>query len=112
MTSRSKSRSPADDELTVTVDIGYGGAFYAIVDDRQLGLDVSTSPTADIVDAASAVTGSFTIKSVNQSIYFSRRQYARQFRNTNTLKATRKATLLVELAYHTLCHLMNPNTSF
>jgi len=42
----------------MTVDIGYGGAFYAIVDDRQLGLDVKSSRTADIVDAADAVTGS------------------------------------------------------
>jgi len=43
----------------VAVDIGYGGAFYAIVDDRQLGVDVSSSPTADIIDAASAVSGSY-----------------------------------------------------
>jgi len=56
--SRSKSRSrAADDECTVMVDIGYGGAFYAIVDDRQLGLNINTSRTAEIVDAADAVTG-------------------------------------------------------
>ena len=43
----------------MTVDIGYGGAFYAIVDDRQLGLDVKTSRTAEAVDAADAVTGAY-----------------------------------------------------
>ena len=42
----------------MTVDISYGGAFYAIVDDRQLGLDINTSRTTDVVDAADAVTGS------------------------------------------------------
>lgn len=56
--SRSTSRS-AGDECAVTVDIGYGGAFYAIVDDRQLGLDVKTSRTAEAVDAADAVTGAY-----------------------------------------------------
>ena len=52
-----RSRSSGG-ECKMTVDIGYGGAFYAIVDDRQLGLDVKSSRTADIVDAADAVTGS------------------------------------------------------
>jgi len=55
--SRSMSRSSGDERI-VTVDIGYGGAFYSIIDDRQLGLDVRTSRTVDIVDAADAVTGS------------------------------------------------------
>jgi len=54
--STSESRSSCD-ECTVAVDIGYGGAFYAIIDDRQLGLNVGASRTADIVDAADAVTG-------------------------------------------------------
>lgn len=40
----------------VTVDISYGGAFYALVDARRFGLDVSQSRTRDLVAAASAVT--------------------------------------------------------
>ena len=56
--SRSRSRTCDDDESTVTVDVGYGGAFYAIVDGRQLGLDVRTATTAQVVDVADAVTGS------------------------------------------------------
>jgi len=40
----------------VTVDIGYGGAFYALVAADQFGLDVRASRTRDLVDAASAVT--------------------------------------------------------
>jgi len=51
------SRSSEGVCTEVTVDIGYGGAFYAIVDDRQLGLDVRTAATADVVHAAHAVTG-------------------------------------------------------
>uniref|UniRef100_A0AAY4B7D7 trans-L-3-hydroxyproline dehydratase n=2 Tax=Denticeps clupeoides TaxID=299321 RepID=A0AAY4B7D7_9TELE len=40
----------------VTVDISYGGAFYALVSAEQLGLDVSKSRTRDLVDVATAVT--------------------------------------------------------
>lgn len=40
----------------VTVDISYGGAFYAFVDARRFGLDVTKSTTRDLVDAATAVT--------------------------------------------------------
>jgi len=40
----------------VTVDIGYGGAFYAFVPADQFGLDVRTSRTRDLVDAADAVS--------------------------------------------------------
>ncbi len=40
----------------VSVDIGYGGAFYAFVPADQFGLDVRTSRTRDMVDAADAVT--------------------------------------------------------
>lgn len=40
----------------VTVDISYGGAFYAFVNARRFGLDVSKSRTRDLVDAATAVT--------------------------------------------------------
>ncbi|XP_068610061.1 trans-L-3-hydroxyproline dehydratase-like [Brachionichthys hirsutus] len=40
----------------VTVDISYGGAFYAFVSAQRFGLDVSKSRTRDLVDAATAVT--------------------------------------------------------
>ncbi|XP_068615944.1 LOW QUALITY PROTEIN: trans-L-3-hydroxyproline dehydratase-like [Brachionichthys hirsutus] len=40
----------------VTVDISYGGAFYASVGAQRFGLDVSKSRTRDLVDAATAVT--------------------------------------------------------
>ncbi|XP_076129435.1 trans-L-3-hydroxyproline dehydratase [Alosa pseudoharengus] len=40
----------------VTVDISYGGAFYAFVSAERFGLDVNTSRTRDLVDAATAVT--------------------------------------------------------
>ncbi|XP_025970711.2 trans-3-hydroxy-L-proline dehydratase [Dromaius novaehollandiae] len=40
----------------VVVDIGYGGTFYAFLSAEQLGLDVCSSKTRDLVDAASAVT--------------------------------------------------------
>lgn len=40
----------------VLVDIGYGGTFYAFLSAEQLGLDVCSSKTRDLVSAASAVT--------------------------------------------------------
>ncbi|XP_036067227.1 trans-L-3-hydroxyproline dehydratase-like [Oryzias melastigma] len=40
----------------VTVDISYGGAFYAFIDAQRFGLDVTKSRTRDLVDAATAVT--------------------------------------------------------
>ncbi len=40
----------------VTLDIGYGGAFYALVAADQFGLDVRTSKTRDLIDAATIVT--------------------------------------------------------
>lgn len=40
----------------VSVDIAYGGAFYAVVPADQFGLDVRTSRTRDLVDAADAVS--------------------------------------------------------
>jgi trans-L-3-hydroxyproline dehydratase len=40
----------------VTLDIGYGGAFYALVPADLFGLDVRTSRTRDLVDAAAIVT--------------------------------------------------------
>ncbi|MBV95353.1 Trans-3-hydroxy-L-proline dehydratase, partial [Eschrichtius robustus] len=38
------------------VDIAYGGAFYAFVSAEKLGLDVCSTKTRDLMDAASAVT--------------------------------------------------------
>jgi proline racemase len=40
----------------VEVDISYGGAFYAIVDANQFGLDVCNSKTSDLVNAANQVS--------------------------------------------------------
>jgi trans-L-3-hydroxyproline dehydratase len=40
----------------VTVDVGYGGAFYALVPAAVFGLDVRRSRVRDLVDAAAAVT--------------------------------------------------------
>jgi trans-L-3-hydroxyproline dehydratase len=40
----------------VTLDIGYGGAFYAILPAGQLGLDVRRSSVRDLTDAASRVS--------------------------------------------------------
>lgn len=40
----------------VTVDISYGGAFYALVDAQRFGLDVTRSRTRDLKAAATAVT--------------------------------------------------------
>ncbi|XP_042655193.1 LOW QUALITY PROTEIN: trans-3-hydroxy-L-proline dehydratase [Tyto alba] len=40
----------------VVVDIGYGGTFYAFLSAEQLGLDVCSSKTRDLVNVASAVT--------------------------------------------------------
>lgn len=40
----------------VTLDIGYGGAFYAVLPAQRFGLDVRTSRTRDLIAAASAVT--------------------------------------------------------
>lgn len=40
----------------VELDIGYGGAFYAILDAATLGLDVRSSRTRDLVAAASQIS--------------------------------------------------------
>lgn len=40
----------------VTLDIGYGGAFYAILPAAQLGLDVRGSSVRDLADAATRVS--------------------------------------------------------
>jgi len=42
---------------SIKVDIGYGGAFYAIAVDHDLGVDVNSSSTADIVRVATLVSG-------------------------------------------------------
>jgi trans-L-3-hydroxyproline dehydratase len=41
---------------SVTYDIAYGGAFYALADCRQFGLEFGHSRARDFVDAASALT--------------------------------------------------------
>ncbi len=41
----------------VAVDIGYGGAFYAILPAARVGLDVRRSAPSELVAAAAAVTG-------------------------------------------------------
>lgn len=43
------------------VDIGYGGAFYALVPAHSLGLDVTKCRTRDLTDAASLVTGGVAV---------------------------------------------------
>ena len=40
----------------VSLDIGYGGAFYAILPAASLGLDMGRTPLRELVDAAAAVT--------------------------------------------------------
>lgn len=40
----------------VAVDVGYGGAFYAVLPASRLGLDLRASPVRDLVDAAVTVT--------------------------------------------------------
>ncbi|MFO1049665.1 MAG: proline racemase family protein [Geminicoccaceae bacterium] len=39
----------------VTLDIGYGGAFYAVLPAATLGLDLATSPVGRLVEAAMAL---------------------------------------------------------
>lgn len=40
----------------ITLDIGYGGAFYAVLPAARLGLSLPGSPMRDLVDAAARVT--------------------------------------------------------
>jgi proline racemase len=40
----------------VITDVSYGGAFYALADARQFGLDVRTSRVRELVDAATALS--------------------------------------------------------
>lgn len=46
----------------VTVDICYGGAFYAIVPASRLGLDLATCPTSKVADTAFAVKAAVKAK--------------------------------------------------
>src|SRR5262245_6323058 len=39
---------------SLSLDIGYGGAFYAVLSAAAFGLDVRRSPVRDLVDAATA----------------------------------------------------------
>jgi proline racemase len=41
---------------SITVDVAFGGAFYAFADAAAYGLDLRTSPLRDLVDAAWATT--------------------------------------------------------
>ncbi|MDH2433810.1 proline racemase family protein [Pokkaliibacter sp. MBI-7] len=41
----------------ITVDVAYGGAFYALADAMSLGVDIYNSPVRHLVDAATALTG-------------------------------------------------------
>lgn len=40
----------------LTVDVGYGGAFYALVDVATLGLDLGRTPVRELTEAATLVT--------------------------------------------------------
>src|SRR5690606_38068662 len=42
---------------TITFDIAYGGAFYALADCRQFGLEFGRDPVRAFVEAAAALTG-------------------------------------------------------
>ena len=44
----------------ITMDISYGGAFYAILPASRLGLDLKTTKLQDLVSAATAVTGNIS----------------------------------------------------
>jgi trans-L-3-hydroxyproline dehydratase len=41
---------------TITVDVSYGGTFYALAEAAQCGLDLRTSPVRDLVDAATRLS--------------------------------------------------------
>ncbi|MET4735578.1 proline racemase [Thalassospira sp. MBR-102] len=43
------------DDQTFKTDIGYGGAFYAVLDAGQFGLAVGSSPVRDLIDIAQSV---------------------------------------------------------
>ena len=41
---------------SIMLDIGYGGAFYALVCAEKLNLDVKLSPVRDLIDAADLIS--------------------------------------------------------
>ena len=41
----------------LSVDIGYGGAFYILIAAKDIGLNVSTSKTSELQEAAGKITG-------------------------------------------------------
>ena len=45
---------------TVAFDVAYGGAFYAIADCRQFGLEFGRSPARSFVDAATALSAAIS----------------------------------------------------
>ncbi|MCY4369786.1 MAG: proline racemase family protein [bacterium] len=49
---------------TVTYDVGYGGAFYAVADAAQFGLDVRSSPVGELVVAANALSDAVRVGTV------------------------------------------------
>ncbi|SLN32492.1 proline racemase family protein [Oceanibacterium hippocampi] len=44
----------------VTLDIGYGGAFYAVLAAGEIGLDIGTSPVARLTDAGETISRAAT----------------------------------------------------
>ena len=54
-------KSTPSDFGKLKIDIGFGGAFYAIVNGDRLGIDVCSSSQNDIVDAANVISS--TVKS-------------------------------------------------
>lgn len=50
----------------IKVDVGYGGAFYALVPGQALGLDVRTARAVDVMQAATAVSGNYLFYNIPQ----------------------------------------------
>ena len=48
--------APTHDWGPVKLDIGYGGAFYAVLPADTIGLDVRETPVRDLVEAGAAIT--------------------------------------------------------
>ena len=55
---------------TVSVDLGYGGAFYALVSAQVLGLNLTKSTVQKLVDAATKVKGTISRTDVGISFRF------------------------------------------
>ena len=55
---------------TVSVDIGYGGAFYALIPAQALGLNLTESTVKDLEDASTKVKGTYkTVLKIIKSIH-------------------------------------------